>query len=189
MKPVWTVRPIAPLCPLVLVPVELGEVPVEVDEETEELKGVVVPVMLNCWDWARMPTPVGFCWIKLIWKPLPVGQPLAGPSTVVEPLEVVTSCFKTTLMFGVDTMLTKAMVKLEGSLETVLQETVWLLVLADQEVPWAGLVTVRAKVEATKRRAAEMAEKARIVLAVRGGGRRRRATSLGRVPLQNSAVD
>jgi len=69
------VRPIAPLLP---VPVEEGEVPlgykgqpergrnmghktyVEVDEREELEKGVVVPVMLNCWDWTRMETPVGF---------------------------------------------------------------------------------------------------------------------------------
>lgn len=39
------------------------------EEEPEEEKAVVEPVMLNCWDCARMATPVGFCWIKLIWKP------------------------------------------------------------------------------------------------------------------------
>jgi hypothetical protein len=38
-------------------------------EEVPEEKAVVEPVMLNCWDCARMATPVGFCWIKLIWKP------------------------------------------------------------------------------------------------------------------------
>ena len=74
---------------------------VEDVDEMSEVKGVVVPVMLNCWDWTRMATPVGFCWTKLIWKPLPVGQPTAGPSTVVEPPSVGTLAFKMTLMFGV----------------------------------------------------------------------------------------
>jgi len=32
----------------------------EREEEPEE-KAVVEPVMLNCWDCARMATPVGFC--------------------------------------------------------------------------------------------------------------------------------
>lgn len=62
-----------------------------------EEKGVVVPVMLNCWDWARMFIPVGFSWTKLIWKPSPVGQPLAGPSTVAEPPEEGTFSFKVVL--------------------------------------------------------------------------------------------
>ena len=32
-----------------------------VDDDTmEEVKGVVVPLILNCWDWARMLNPVGF---------------------------------------------------------------------------------------------------------------------------------
>ena len=73
----------------------------EVDDRMEEVKGVVVPVMLNCWDWARMLTPVGFCWTKLIWKVFPVGQPLAGPSTVVEPPAELTFSLKGTLRFGV----------------------------------------------------------------------------------------
>lgn len=71
-------RPIAPplFPPLLPVPEEEGEVPlrytsqperggnlehktyVEVEEETEEEKAVVVPVMLNCWDWERMLIPV-----------------------------------------------------------------------------------------------------------------------------------
>jgi len=111
----------------------------------EEEKGVVVPLMLNCWDWARMLTPVGFTWIKLIWKPLPVGQPLEGPSTVVDPPDEETFSFKVTLRFGVvcygkrrtgkrenlsqvkvqrrRTMLIKTTVKLEGSVVTVVQET------------------------------------------------------------------
>lgn len=71
------------------------------DPEELEEKGVVVPVMLNCWDWARMATPVGFCWTKLIWNPLPVGQPLEGPSTSMDPAEVRTFSFKGVLMFGV----------------------------------------------------------------------------------------
>jgi len=75
---------------------------VDVDDDTTEEKGVVVPVMLNCWDWARILTPVGFSWTKLIWKPLPVGQPLDGPSTVVEPPEEGTFSFKVALKFGVD---------------------------------------------------------------------------------------
>lgn len=33
----------------------------EREEETEEEGDVEVPVMLNCWDCARMETPVGFC--------------------------------------------------------------------------------------------------------------------------------
>lgn len=70
------------------------------EDETEEEKDVEEPVMLNCWDWARMATPVGFCWNKLIWNPLPVGQPEEGAFTVAEPEEVVTSCCKTMLMFG-----------------------------------------------------------------------------------------
>jgi len=45
--------------------------------------------------------PVGFSWTKLIWKPLPVGQPLEGPSTVVEPPEEGTFSFSLTLRFGV----------------------------------------------------------------------------------------
>lgn len=78
--------------------------PDETDEnfdEMEEAKETVLPVILNWGDWARMATPVGFCWTKLIWKPLPIGQPLAGPSTLVEPAEVRTLLFKMTLMFGV----------------------------------------------------------------------------------------
>lgn len=76
----------------------------EVREDPEEVeeKGVVVPVMLNCWDWARMPGPVGFCWTKLIWNPTPVGQPVEGPSTVVVFSEVRTFSFKTTLTLGFD---------------------------------------------------------------------------------------
>ena len=69
--------------------------------EVEE-KGVVVPVMLNCEDWTRMVAPVAPGWTKLIWKPLPVGQPTAGPSTVVELSAVRTPFFKMTLMGGVD---------------------------------------------------------------------------------------
>ena len=72
------------------------------DDDTTEEKGVVVPVMLNCWDWARIFVPVGFSWTKLIWKPWPVGQPLEGPSTEVEFSEVRTFSFKEMLMFGVD---------------------------------------------------------------------------------------
>lgn len=67
-------------------------------DEREEDDGV--PVMLNCWDWARMATPVGFGWTKLIWKPWPVGQPEEGAFTVVEPEEVVTPSFKEMLTFG-----------------------------------------------------------------------------------------
>ena len=44
---------------------------------------------------------MGFSWTKLIWKPLPVGQPLEGPSTVVEPPEEGTFSFKVALKFGV----------------------------------------------------------------------------------------
>ena len=118
----------------------------------------MVPVMLNCWDWARIFTPVGFCWTKLIWKPWPVGQPLEGASTEVESLDVVTFCFRTTLTFGVDccstqtertmskrehqfekkprgrTMFIKDIVKLEGSVATELQVMLWDLVLASQVV-------------------------------------------------------
>jgi hypothetical protein len=72
------------------------------EEETEEEKAVVLPVILNCRDWARMATPVACSWIKLIWKPLPVGQPDVGGLTVVDPSEVRTFCFKTTLVFGYD---------------------------------------------------------------------------------------
>lgn len=53
-----------------------------------------------------------------------MGQPEEGASTVVEPPEVETSFFKTMLMFGYATMLTKEIVKLVGSLLTELQETV-----------------------------------------------------------------
>lgn len=49
-----------------------------------------------------MLTPVGFNWMKLIWNPLPVGQPEEGPSTVVESLEVRTFSFKVVLMVGYD---------------------------------------------------------------------------------------
>jgi len=94
------------------------------EEETEEEKAVVLPVILNCRDWARMETPVAWSWIKLIWKPLPVGQPDAGGLTVVDPSEVRTFCFKTMLVFGYDAMLTKEIVKLLGSLLTEVQETV-----------------------------------------------------------------
>lgn len=65
-------------------------------------------------------------------------------------------------------MFTRTTVKLEGSVATRLQETVWVLELASQDVVWPGLVTVRAKVVAAKRRAAERVEKARIVLDGRG---------------------
>ena len=71
-----------------------------VEEGDDEEKGVVVPLMVNCGDWARIPTPLAVCWTKLIWKPWPVGQPLEGPSTVVEPLEVSTPCFKVMLTLG-----------------------------------------------------------------------------------------
>lgn len=71
------------------------------DDEMEEEKGTVVPVMLNCSDWARIAFPVGFRWTRLIWKPLPVGQPVAGPSTVAEPEEVRTLSFNMMLTFGV----------------------------------------------------------------------------------------
>lgn len=47
-----------------------------------------------------MPSPVGFFWAKLIWKPEPVGHPEAGPSTVVEPEEAETSSFKVMLTLG-----------------------------------------------------------------------------------------
>jgi len=53
-----------------------------------------------------------------------VGQPEEGAFTVVEPPEVVTSFFNTMLTFGYETMLTKEIVKLVGSLVTELQETV-----------------------------------------------------------------
>lgn len=117
---------------------------VEVDEREEE-KEVEVPLMLNCWDWVRMLTPVPLGWTKLIWKPLPVGQPTAGPSTVVELSAVRTPFFKMMLMGGVDcyrertvgkrnsgqakvrqerTWLTRAIEKLEGSVETKVQATV-----------------------------------------------------------------
>jgi len=69
-----------------------------------------------------MAAPV--CWTKLIWKPLPVGQPEEGPFTVVVLEEVETSCFKTMLTLGDDAMLTKEMVKLLGSVVTVFQLTV-----------------------------------------------------------------
>ena len=48
-----------------------------------------------------MALPVVVCWTKLIWKPLPVGQPVAGPSTVAEPEEVRILSFNTVLKFGV----------------------------------------------------------------------------------------
>jgi hypothetical protein len=73
----------------------------EKDETEEEDDGV--PVMLNCFDWVRMPTPVGFVWSKLIWKPWPVGQPEEGAFTVAEPEVVVTPCFITMLTFGYTT--------------------------------------------------------------------------------------
>ena len=63
----------------------------------------MLPVMLNCWDWARMAVPVVVTWIRLIWKPWPVGQPEEGASTVTEPLEVRTFCCKTSLTFGYTT--------------------------------------------------------------------------------------
>jgi len=93
------------------------------DEETEE-EGVEVPVMLNCWDCARMATPVGLFWTRLIWKPLPVGQPEEGAVTEVDPEEVRTFCFKTALVFGYTTMFTKTTVKLVGSVLTEFQPTV-----------------------------------------------------------------
>jgi hypothetical protein len=68
------------------------------DDDKEEENEVVVPVMLNCWDWARMAAVSSLT--KLIVKPLPIGQPAAGPFTVVEPREVLTFPFKTELMFG-----------------------------------------------------------------------------------------
>jgi hypothetical protein len=74
---------------------------VELSDKEEEENGFVVPLMLNCWDWARMALPVvPFSWMMLIVKPLPVGQPAGGPSTVVEPGAVLTFRFKMTLMFG-----------------------------------------------------------------------------------------
>lgn len=107
-----------------LVEVEPGELPVEVPEGFgEEEKGTVVPVILNCWDWARMATPVGFCWTMLIWKPLPVGQPVEGPFTVVEPSEVETFCFKRTLILGYITVLDNMIEKLGGSVGTEVQAT------------------------------------------------------------------
>lgn len=95
----------------------------EREEEPEEEKPVVVPVMLNCWDCARMATPVVVFWIRLIWKPLPVGQPEEGAFTVAEPSAVETSSFKTILTFGYVTMFTKEIEKLVGSLVTELHAT------------------------------------------------------------------
>jgi len=144
MKPVWTVRPIAPplfevsfpLIVLLLPPAPVSwdgsEVSVEDDEDGNKMRedederegGVGVPVMLNCWDWARMLTPVGLFWTRLIWKPLPVGQPVEGLFTAAASPAERTFWLKTTLMFGYVCMFVKTIVKLEGSLETTVQETV-----------------------------------------------------------------
>jgi hypothetical protein len=72
------------------------------EREKDETEEDGMPVMLNCLDWARMPTPVGFVWRKSIWKPWPVGQPEEGAFMVVEQ-EGVTPCFKTMLTFGYTT--------------------------------------------------------------------------------------
>jgi len=140
-------------------------------EEMEEEEGVGLPVMLNCWDWARMATPVGFCWTKLIWKPWPVGQPDEGAFTVAEPGEVETSCFKTMLVFGYTTMFTKEIVKLVGSVETEFHATFWVFWVASQKAPSTGLVTERPRAVATNKRAAESTEKARIVELERTGSK------------------
>jgi len=114
---------------------EEGKLPPAVFELTERLveeregedaeeEGFEVPVMLNCLDCARMATPVGLFWTRLIWKPLPVGQPEEGAVTEVDPEEVRTSCFKTVLVFGYTTMFTKTTVKLVGSVLTEFQPTV-----------------------------------------------------------------
>lgn len=108
------------MSPFLPVEVELGELPlsyagqlggnsdserkthVEVPEgfpEVEE-KGVVVPLMVNCGDWARMAVPLELIWTTLTWKPLPVGQPEAGPLTMVEPSAVETLFFRRTFTLG-----------------------------------------------------------------------------------------
>jgi hypothetical protein len=63
------------------------------EREKDETEEDGMPVMLNCLDWPRMPTPVMFVWSKLIWKPWPVGQPEV----------VATPCFKSMLTFGYTT--------------------------------------------------------------------------------------
>ena len=112
-------RPTSPFLPLP-VEVELGELPlgyarqlggnsdsenkthVEVPEgrPEEEEKAVVVPLMENCGDWARMAVPLEVIWTTLTWKPLPVGQPEAGPLTMVEPSAVETLFFRMTFTLG-----------------------------------------------------------------------------------------
>ena len=74
------------------------EVPEGLTEE--EVNGTVVPLMLNCCDWARIWVPLEFIWTMLSWKPGPVGQPEEGPFNVVDPSEVVTFCFTTILIGG-----------------------------------------------------------------------------------------
>jgi len=66
-------------------------------------------------------------------------------------------------------MLFRTTVKFDASVPTEFQVTVSVLLLASQEVPWPGEVTVRAKVATAKERAAERREKARIALAGKGG--------------------
>jgi len=114
----------SPFLPLP-VEVELGELPVEVPEgfpEVEE-KGVVVPLMVNCGDWARMAVPLELIWTTLTWKPLPVGQPEAGPLTMVEPSAVETLFFRRTFTLGEMFMLANMSEKLVGSVGTDVQAT------------------------------------------------------------------
>jgi hypothetical protein len=66
-------------------------------------------------------------------------------------------------------MLANARVKLVGSVETEVQATFWPSVLASQVAFEGGSVMVAADADATRRRAAEKTEKARIILAGRGG--------------------
>jgi len=126
-KPVWTVmstaltmRPPLEPFPLIPVPVGEGEVPlrwmgqlgssnlhhkthVEVWEgvdKTEEELPVGSSLMLNSPEWVRTSIPVGPGRTKLIWKPLPMGQPVEGLGTRVELSAVWTFSFKMTLKFG-----------------------------------------------------------------------------------------
>ena len=67
------------------------------DRKVEE-KATVVPLMSNCWDWARMAPPR----TTLIWNPMPVGQPEGGASTMVELSAVTTFSFRVMLTLGYD---------------------------------------------------------------------------------------
>lgn len=63
------------------------------------------------------------------------------------------------------TMLTKEIVQLVGSVETVFQATFWVFWVASQKAPSTGLVTERPRAVTMNKRVAERAEKARIISA------------------------